>query len=125
MPFSSASSGEWTCFLLLLVLAESTSPGLLLFDLPEVGMHPHALRRVVRAAREETERGVTVVIASHAPVVIEQWREEPEDVIQVYPGCTERLTAVHDPAWLSQFCLGDLYGREVIGHQPSAKEPTR
>jgi predicted ATPase len=91
----------------------------------ENGLHPHAIRVLVRAMREiAEERDLTIILTTHSPVLMDEFRGEPEQFYVTEFGRVPspvRLAELHDPRWLSQFSLGDMYEQLRFG-APSTKE---
>ncbi len=95
----------------------------IMFDEPEVSLHPYALSvfaKAVRFAAEEWNR--QVFIATHSPVLISQF--EPEDILTVElddeTGRTlmKRVTEMNDISdLLDEYAVGSLYMAELIAAQ--------
>lgn len=112
----------WLVALLHLAAVASTEPaGAVAIDEVENGLHPYAIRALIDAMRGWAEKmGISVVLATHSPVVLDQFKEEPENVFVMEPGretAPVALDALHDPDWLAHFSLGDLYAHEEFGAQ--------
>jgi hypothetical protein len=59
---------------------------------------------------------LTVLLASHSPVVLNQFRDCPSKVIVMDPvNPPTPLDKLENPDWLAQFSLGELYANENIG----------
>ncbi len=88
--------------------------GIVAIDEPENGLHPYAIRNILGAIREHAdEHNLTVLLATHSPVVLDEFKEEPDKVYvmaQTGPEQLVRLDKLKDPDWLSHFSLGNLYG---------------
>jgi hypothetical protein len=76
-------------------------------------LHPYAIRQMTEALREMAEeRGLIVCLASHSPVLLDEFRDEPGSVFVMEHGldhCPVALTELYDAEWLSRFSLGRLY----------------
>jgi len=108
--------------LLHLTAVASTEPaGAIAIDEMENGLHPHAIRQLIEAMREwASTNGISVVLATHSPVVLDQFKDEPENLFVMEPGrdiVPARLDEIHDPHWLAHFSLGDLYAHDEFGAQ--------
>lgn len=116
-----AADGWLTALLHLCAVASAERGGLLSIDEPENGLHPFAIREVLAAMRAWCEpRAITAVLATHSPVVLDQFKEEPSRVLVMEPGeesVPVALDQIHDPDWLAQFSLGYLYAHERFGQQ--------
>lgn len=94
-------------------------PPLLIFDEPELGLHPHAIVIIgglIRAAAVDRQ----VIVATQSPLLLDQFGVD--DVIVAERA--GRATAFHrlDRAalreWLEDYTLGDLWRKNVLGGQP-------
>ncbi|MBK7758611.1 MAG: hypothetical protein IPI35_19885 [Deltaproteobacteria bacterium] len=72
------------------------------------------------------EHGLTILLTTHSPVVLNEFSREPSQVYIIERGPeaddADRsevlpLTEARDPNWLSHFELGDLYAAEDIASQ--------
>ncbi|HSO00141.1 MAG TPA: AAA family ATPase [Candidatus Nanopelagicales bacterium] len=121
IPTYLAANG-WLVALLHLAAVASTEPaGAVAIDEVENGLHPYAIRQLIEAMRSWSARtGITVVLSTHSPVVIDQFKEEPDHLFVMEPGRETqpvRLDELHDPEWLAHFSLGDLYAHDEFGAQ--------
>ncbi len=94
----------------------------LMFDEPEVSLHPYALSvfaEAVKFAANEWNR--QIFIATHSPVLISQF--EPEDILATEldeQGETvmKRVSEMNDiKDLLSEYAVGSLYMSELIASQ--------
>lgn len=116
------AANGWLVALLHLAAVASTEPaGAVAIDEMENGLHPYAIRAIIDAMRRWAEKtGISVVLATHSPVVLDQFKEEPWNVFVMEPGretAPVALDALHDPEWLAHFSLGDLYAHDEFGAQ--------
>jgi predicted ATPase len=88
----------------------------------ENSLHPHAIRVLIEYIRDRAaKRDLTVLLASHSPVVLDQFRECPSQAIVMDPvNPPTPLDKLENPDWLAQFSLGELYANENIGAIKSA-----
>ncbi len=95
---------------------------LILFDEPELSLHPHALAIFAKAAKLAVEEwNKQVFIATHSPVLISQF--EPENILAAEinkPGQTimkrvSEMAEVKD--LLDEYATGSLYMAELIAPQ--------
>ncbi len=124
IPTALMADGVLTALLQLTAVAGAPEGGIVVFDEIENQLHPHAIRHVIRAIRERAEEhDLTVVMTSHSPVVMNTFREVPEQffVLQPEQGLVS-LDELHDEDWLQQFALGDLYDRLEFGQPDFAAE---
>jgi predicted ATPase len=121
---SGVSDGHLQMLILLTALFSEgrDRPSLILFDEPEISLHPYTLSifaKAVKMAVEEYER--QVFIATHSPVLISQF--DPQDILAAKIGevgqtVIERVSeieAVQD--LLERYATGSLYMAEMIAPQ--------
>ncbi len=121
---SGVSDGHLQMLILLTALFSEGGdrPSLILFDEPEISLHPYTLSifaKAVKMAVEEYER--QVFIATHSPVLISQF--DPQDILAAKIGevgqtVIERVSeieAVQD--LLERYATGSLYMAEMIAPQ--------
>jgi predicted ATPase len=100
--------------LLHLCAIASAPPGTTIaIDEPENALHPFATRRLMDAAREWSDaHDVTVLLATHSPVILDTFKELPDKVFVMEPGhevLPVSLDRIKGRDWLAHFSLGDLY----------------
>ena len=117
----SAPHGLLVALLHLCAIASAPDGGALAIDEPENGLHPYAIRTLMDLARARAEaKDVTVLLATHSPVVLNTFNTEPERVYIMEPGHETlpiALTEHSNPEWLAHFSLGDLYSDQTFGAQ--------
>jgi predicted ATPase len=119
VPVHLAPKG-WLVGLLHLCALASTEPGgVVAIDEPENALHPYAIRRLMDALAAWSEpRKITVILATHSPVILNQFDQSPERLFVMQPGeavLPVALDALRDPAWLRSFAIGDLYAHDEFG----------
>lgn len=103
------------------LFSEGRRPAVLLFDEPEVSLHPWALAVFAKAVKEAANQwSKQVFLATHAPVLISQF--EPEDVLVagIEDGSArfDRLDAIEDIRdLLKDYAAGALYMSEAVAPQ--------
>lgn len=131
LPPARAASGLLAGLVVLSAVAAAAPGSLLAFDEPENHLHPHAIRRILHSIRERaTEQGFTVVITTHSPVVMNEFRDDPENVfvLEARPDEPDAplptpILDLHDEDWLAQAKLGSLYDRLEFGSPPVENRP--
>lgn len=127
LPMLRAADGLLVGLLHLTAVAGARPGSLVAIDEMENQLHPHAIRAILAAMRElAEERDLTVILTTHSPVLMNEFSGEPERFYVTEVGrqpTPVRLDQLHDPRWLSQFSLGDLYDRLRFGapHEPGAQ----
>lgn len=104
-----------------LLQPEESMPNIMLFDEPELGLHPAAIGLVsglLKAASVKHQ----VIVATQSPLLIKDYK--PEDLVVVERNEDERgqdsstfrrLSAPALGSWLNRFNLGQLYEMNVTG----------
>lgn len=126
---SGASDGVLQLLLLLIALfSEGEREAVLLFDEPEISLHPWAIAVLARAIKHATAQwGKQVLVATHSPVLIGQF--EPEHILEALQdeGCARfrRLSEMAElEDLLDEYAAGALYMSEAIGPQSSGVSET-
>ena len=119
---SGASDGFLQLLLLLTALfSEGDRDSVLLFDEPEVSLHPWALVVFARAVKNAAEQwNKQIFLATHSPVLISQF--EPDDVLvagmEDGRALFQRLSEIHDiQDLLEEYAIGSLYMSGVVAQQ--------
>ncbi len=117
----------WLTGLLHLTAVAGAEPGsLVAIDEVENSLHPYAIRKLIEAFREWAyEHDLTVCLATHSPVVLDEFKEEPENVFVMEHGQEKLpvpLTELYDPDWLARFSLGRLFAHGDFAGQRKEAE---
>ena len=119
MPLAFVPDGVLVAMAHLAAVAGSPGDSFVALDDFENFLHPFALRSLIESIRNWADcRNLCVVLATHSPVVLNQFRDEPKkvfvmDVNQLFRPTP--LDCLRDPEWLSRFSLGDLYSDLEFG----------
>ncbi|MCI0638216.1 MAG: AAA family ATPase [Gemmataceae bacterium] len=118
---SGVSDGHLQQLLLLTALFAEDRPAVLLFDEPEVSLHPWPLAVFAKAVQEATQSwNKQVLIATHSPVLLSQFAPDEILATEVADGRTHlrRLSDIVEiKDLLEQYPTGSLYMAEVVGGQ--------
>lgn len=121
---SGVSDGHLQMLILLTALFsdEKDQEKLILFDEPDISLHPYAISVFAEAVILATEKwNRQIFIATHSPVLISQF--EPENIIATEigeNGCTmmRRVSELGDiKDLLEEYAVGSLYMAEMIAPQ--------
>jgi predicted ATPase len=116
---SLAPDGWFVALLHLTAVASTDSGDLIAIDEPENALHPHAIKILLELMRHwSLRRSVTILLATHSPVILDTFKEEPGQLYVMEPKespLPRALDKLKEPSWLAHFSLGDLYAREEIG----------
>ena len=122
-----AADGLLTGLLHLTAVAGAKNGSLVAFDEVENHLHPHAIRSLIAAIRQHAdERNLAIVLTTHSPVVLNEFKGKEDRVFVLESGWTGALPVpldeMRDEAWLSHFALGDLYEREQFAAPSNVKD---
>ena len=122
-PPTLAPDGWITGLLHLMAIAGAQEGSVVAIDDFGNDLHPFAIRALTEALRDwAEERHLVVCLASHSPVILDEFKEEPGSVFVMEHGLDNRpvpLTELFEPDWLARFSLGRLYEHgEFGGQQP-------
>jgi predicted ATPase len=103
----------------VLLQPEPGLPDLLIFDEPEIGLHPYALS-VIAALLKRASRHTQVIIATQSPTLLDRFN--PEDLIVVDRKGNESSFSRPDlaklAAWRNDYTLGDAWEHNLLGGDP-------
>lgn len=117
LPPNRAADGLLVGLLHLTAVAGALDGSLVAFDEVENHLHPHAIRSLIAAMRQQAEeRNLTIVLTTHSPVVLNQFVCAPEQVYVLDRADPDlpmpaRMSDLHNEDWLAQSKLGTLYER--------------
>ena len=122
-PFlpSQLSDGTLRFVCLAAALVQPARPPTVLFDEPELGLHPYALTLLGSLFQQATERsGKQVIVSTQSAALLNEF--SPEDVIVVERSEGQSVFRRLDPAdlseWLKEYTLGELWQKNVLGGRP-------
>ena len=125
LPVRRAADGLIVGLLHLAAVAGAQPGALVTLDEMENQLHPHAIRVILAAMRElAEERDLTVALTTHSPVLMNEFEHHVDQFFVTEPGRDRtpvRLDDLHDPRYLSQFALGDLFERLKFGAPPDVQ----
>ncbi len=113
----------------LTAVAGAPEGSILAFDEMENQLHPHAIRSILHAMRMRAEeRNLTIILTTHSPVVMNDFRDEPEQVYVLDRSEPGRpvpipMSELHSEEWLAQSKLGTLYEHLAFGAPPLESKP--
>lgn len=121
-PFhpSQLSDGTIRFICLVTALLQPNPPATILFDEPELGLHPEALNTLAGLIKQASERTQVIVATQSAPLLD---HFDPEDVIVVDrkdgESLFKRLDAKNLSEWLKDYSLGELWQKNVFEGGPN------
>ncbi|RJP37303.1 MAG: recombinase RecF [Phycisphaerales bacterium] len=120
-PFhpSQLSDGTLRFICLATALLQPDPPSTMLFDEPELGLHPQALELLAALVKEAATQ-TQVIISTQSVALVNQF--EPQDVVVVSrrggASVFERLDAAALAGWLEDYAVGELWQKNVIAGGP-------
>jgi predicted ATPase len=122
-PFlaSQLSDGTLRFVCLATALLQPERPPTVLFDEPELGLHPYALTLLGSLFQQAAEYlRKQVIVSTQSAALLNDF--SPEDVIVVERGEGQSVFRPLDPAdlseWLEEYTLGELWQKNVLGGRP-------
>jgi predicted ATPase len=114
------SDGTLRFMCLATALLQPSRPATVLFDEPELGLHPYALSLLGSLIREEATKSKQLIISTQSVQLLNEFT--PEDVIVVErkngESTFQRLDSVQLTEWLQEYTLGELWQKNVLGARP-------
>ena len=104
----------------LLLQPEDELPPILIFDEPELGLHPYAIELVAGLLRSASTRS-QVIVATQSMALVDHF--QPDEIIVANRVGREskfkRLEEAELKDWLGEYALGELWEKNVLGGTPS------
>jgi hypothetical protein len=92
----------------------------MVFDEPELGLHPYALTLLANLFQVAAQQNVQVIVSTQSAQLLNEF--DPEDVIVVERTQGEsvfrRLDSNQLSGWLEDYTLGELWQKNVLGGGP-------
>jgi predicted ATPase len=121
-PFhvSQLSDGTLRFIALTTALLQRNPPATILFDEPELGLHPYALNLFAGLVKKAAAKTQVIVSTQSAPL-LDNFEAEDIIVVERKEGAStfERLSSDKLAEWLKDYSLGELWQKNVIGGRPS------
>ena len=126
------SDGTLRFICLATSLLQPTLPSTVLFDEPELGLHPFALTLVANLFQQAAKQYGTyvsqqVIVSTQSAPLLNEFA--PEDVVVVERTQGEstfrRLESGHLSEWLKEYTLGELWQKNVLGGRPQSEEASQ
>lgn len=117
---SQLSDGTLRFICLATALLQPVRPATILFDEPELGLHPYALALLGNLFKQAAKPQQQIIISTQSAILLNEF--EPEDVVVVERHQGEstfrRLDAADFSDWLAEYTLGELWQKNVLGGRP-------
>lgn len=113
------SDGTLRFICLAAALNQPNPPETMLFDEPELGLHPSAvimLASMIKSAAAENQ----VIVSTQSPSLLDEFELEDVLVVEQEKGNSlfRRLDRGELGPWLKQYTLGQLWGKNILGGRP-------
>jgi predicted ATPase len=114
------SDGTLRFICLATALLQSDRPATMLFDEPELGLHPYALALLGDLLKKASQHGKQVIVSTQSASLLNEF--DPNDVVVVERHQGESTFQRLDPhdlsEWLGEYTLGELWQKNVLGGRP-------
>jgi predicted ATPase len=116
------SDGTLRFMCLATALLQPERPTTVLFDEPELGLHPYALTLLGDLFRQSQYGSLDkqVIISTQSALLLNEFA--PEDIIVVERSQGEsifrRLDSANLSEWLQEYTMGELWQKKVLGGRP-------
>jgi predicted ATPase len=121
-PFhvSQLSDGTLRFIALTTALLQPNLPTTILFDEPELGLHPYALN-LLAAMLKEAATKTQVIVSTQSASLLDSFEAEDVIVVERDNGAStfERPSAEKLQEWLKDYSLGELWEKNIFGGNPS------
>jgi len=124
---SQLSDGTLRFICLTTALLQPSLPSTVLFDEPELGLHPYALTLLANLFQQAAKPGLfstQVIVSTQSAPLLNEFA--PEDVVVVErsqgQSTFRRLDRGQLSEWLNEYSLGELWQKNVLGGRPQRDE---
>lgn len=113
------SDGSLRFICMATLLLQKKLPKVILLDEPELGLHPSAMTILSGLLKKASKRS-QVIISTQSVSIVNEF--DPENIIVVEKNEDETLFKRLEPekleSWLTDYSLGDLWDKNIIGGNP-------
>ncbi len=122
---SQLSDGTLRFICMATALLQPSLPSTVLFDEPELGLHPYALTLLANLFQQAASQyGKQVIVSTQSAPLLNEFT--PEDVIVVErsegQSTFRRLETKQLSEWLKEYALGELWQKNVLGGRPQSED---
>lgn len=116
---SQLSDGSIRFICLVTALLQPDPPSTIIFDEPELGLHPYAITLLGALFREASKR-MQVIISTQSVPLLNQFSADNvitvdrEDGVSIF----KRLDGETFSEWLEEYTLGELWEKNILGARP-------
>jgi predicted ATPase len=115
------SDGTLRFICMATALLQPSRPPTVLFDEPELGLHPYALTLLASLFKQAAQsQGTQVIVSTQSAPLLNEFA--PEDIVVVERTNGEstfrRLDSAHLSEWLEEYTMDELWRKNVLGGRP-------
>jgi predicted ATPase len=120
LHLSQLSDGSLRFICLATALLQPLPPATIIIDEPELGLHPAAIVLLASLFKQAAMR-TQVIASTQSPQLLNQFDAKDIIVVDREEGATvlNRLDSDALSEWLSEFAIGELWQKNLIGGRPS------
>jgi predicted ATPase len=122
------SDGTLRFICLAAALLQPARPATMLFDEPELGLHPHALTLLGNlfkqaAVQHGSRMDKQVIVSTQSALLLNEFAPEDVVVVERHQGEShfQRLDPGDLSVWLQEYSLGELWQKNVLGGRPGSE----
>ena len=117
-PFlpSQLSDGSLRFVCLVTALLQPDPPATIIFDEPELGLHPYAIHLLGSLLRAASKR-MQIIVATQSSLLLDEFDVDDLIVVELQNGVSafKRLEEEKFEEWLKDFSVGELWFKNVLG----------
>ncbi len=116
---SQLSDGSIRFICLVTALMQPEAPSTIIFDEPELGLHPYAITLLGALFKQASER-MQVIISTQSVALLNQFNLDDIITVDRQDGYSifKRLDETHFSAWLDEYTVGELWEKNLLGGRP-------
>ncbi len=113
---SQLSDGSLRFISLVTALLQPDAPSTIIFDEPELGLHPYAIHLLGALLRSASQR-MQVIVATQSSLLLDEFDVDDLIVVALENGVSvfKRLDVEDFQEWLKDFSVGELWFKNVLG----------
>jgi len=113
---SQLSDGSLRFICLVTALKQLEPPRTIIFDEPELGLHPYAIHLLGALLRSASKK-MQVIVATQSSLLLDEFDVDDLIVVELENGVSvfKRLKEENFQEWLKEFSVGELWFKNVLG----------